>query len=37
MLSPTLRAAIAAAALASVATPTLAHHGFGLFQLDIKK
>ena len=32
-----LRPAIAAAALGSLATPALAHHGFCLFQLDINK
>ncbi len=32
-----LRRAIAAAALSSLALPALAHHGFGLFQLDINK
>jgi hypothetical protein len=32
-----LRSAIAAASLATLAVPAFAHHGFGLFQLDIKK
>jgi hypothetical protein len=32
-----LRSAIAAASLALFAVPASAHHGFGLFQLDIKK
>lgn len=32
-----LRSAIAAASLATLAVPASAHHGFGLFQLDIKK
>ena len=32
-----LRSAIGCAALASLAAPAAAHHGFGLFQLDIKK
>jgi hypothetical protein len=32
-----LQAAIAAVALTSFATQAMAHHGFGLFQLDIKK
>jgi hypothetical protein len=32
-----LRSAVATAALGSLAIPALAHHGFGLFQLDIKK
>jgi hypothetical protein len=36
-LHPLLRSAVAAAALGSIAMPALAHHGFGLFQLDIKK
>jgi hypothetical protein len=36
-MSHTLRAAIAATALATLAVPAMAHHGFGLFQLDIKK
>ncbi len=31
------RLAVTIAALAGLATPVLAHHGFGLFQLDIKK
>jgi len=32
-----IRSALAAAALAAVAVPATAHHGFGLFQLNIKK
>ena len=32
-----LRAAVASATLACLALPAQAHHGFGLFQLDIKK
>jgi len=32
-----LQVAIAAVALAGLAAPAMAHHGFGLFQLDIKK
>ncbi|MGV3590813.1 MAG: DUF6152 family protein, partial [Gammaproteobacteria bacterium] len=32
-----LRSAVAAASLACLAAPTQAHHGFGLFQLDIKR
>ncbi|MEY4640047.1 MAG: hypothetical protein RLZZ227_41 [Pseudomonadota bacterium] len=32
-----LRSAVAAATLACVTIPAQAHHGFGLFQLDIKK
>ena len=32
-----LRTAVATAILACLAIPGLAHHGFGLFQLDIKK
>jgi len=32
-----LRSVVATAAFACLATPTLAHHGFGLFQLDIQK
>jgi hypothetical protein len=32
-----LRLAVTTAAVACLATPVLAHHGFGLFQLDIKK
>jgi hypothetical protein len=32
-----LRAAVASATLACLAVPAQAHHGFGLFQLDIKK
>jgi hypothetical protein len=32
-----LRSAIAAASLATLAVPAFAHHGFGLFQLDINK
>jgi hypothetical protein len=32
-----LRAAVASATLACLAVPALAHHGFGLFQLDIKR
>lgn len=31
------RVAVAAAVVCSLAAPALAHHGFGLFQLDIKK
>lgn len=36
-MSGKLRAAVASAALACLAAPAMAHHGFGLFQLDIKK
>lgn len=32
-----LRTAVAAASLACLAAPSQAHHGFGLFQLDIKR
>ena len=32
-----LRTAVAAAILVGLATPALAHHGFGLFQLEIEK
>jgi hypothetical protein len=32
-----LRAAVATASLACLAAPAIAHHGFGLFQLNIKK
>jgi len=32
-----LRSAVATAVLSSLAIPALAHHGFGLFQLDIAK
>ena len=32
-----IRAAVASAALGCLTAPALAHHGFGLFQLDIKK
>jgi hypothetical protein len=32
-----LRSAVAAALLSGLAMPALAHHGFGLFQLDINK
>ena len=32
-----LRSAVACAVFGSLATPVLAHHGFGLFQLDIKR
>ncbi len=37
-ISPNLlRAAVASATLACLAIPAQAHHGFGLFQLDIKR
>ena len=32
-----LAPAVAIATLSSLATPALAHHGFGLFQMDINK
>jgi hypothetical protein len=35
--SKTLRSAIAAVVFAAAAAPVLAHHGFGLYQLDINK
>jgi Family of unknown function (DUF6152) len=35
--SKKLATALSAAALAALATPALAHHGFGLFQLDIDR
>jgi hypothetical protein len=34
---PFLRPALAAAVLSGLALPAFAHHGFGLFQLDIKR
>ena len=37
MMSYLLKTSVATAVISSLALPVQAHHGFGLFQLDIKK